>query len=74
MLNVTWYEYGDHQHNFQKYGYEYLNDDESGYLRWFVGDNPTLQSILKLYIQMVMLVGESYLKRTFKFDFKFWYI
>ena len=36
MLNVTWYEYGDHQHNFQKYGYEYLNDDESGYLRWFV--------------------------------------
>ena len=41
MLNVTWYEYGDHQHNFQKYGYEYLNDDESGYLRWFVGDNPT---------------------------------
>ena len=41
MLNVTWYEFGDNQHNFQKYGYEYLNDNESGYLRWFVGDNPT---------------------------------
>ena len=41
-LNVTWYEFGDHAHNFQTYGYEYLNDDETGYLRWFVGQDPTL--------------------------------
>ncbi|RCK64580.1 Beta-glucan synthesis-associated protein KRE6 [Candida viswanathii] len=41
-LNVTWYEFGDGEHNFQTYGYEYLNDDETGYLRWFVGENPTL--------------------------------
>ena len=26
----------------QTYGYEYLNDPETGYLRWFVGDDPTL--------------------------------
>ncbi|KGQ98069.1 beta-glucan synthesis-associated protein KRE6 [Candida albicans P87] len=42
MLNVTWYEFGDNAHNFQTYGYEYLNDPETGYLRWFVGDDPTL--------------------------------
>ena len=42
MLNVTWYEFGDNEHNFQTYGYEYLNDDNTGYLRWFVGNDPTL--------------------------------
>ncbi|KAK6459568.1 glucan synthase subunit [Scheffersomyces xylosifermentans] len=40
-LNLTWYERGDYTHNFQKYGYEYLNDDKDGYIRWFVGDDPT---------------------------------
>ena len=41
-LNKTWYELGNNEHNFQTYGYEYLNDDEDGYLRWFEGQNPTL--------------------------------
>lgn len=42
-LNKTWYELGGNGvHNFQTYGYEYLNDKDNGYLRWFVGDNPTL--------------------------------
>ncbi|CAI5758132.1 unnamed protein product [Candida verbasci] len=41
-LNVTWYEMGDNEHNFQTYGYEYLNDRDDGYLRWFVGQDPTL--------------------------------
>ncbi|KAI5967831.1 SKN1 [Candida pseudojiufengensis] len=41
MLNTTWYQFGDHEHNFQKFGYEYLNDDDTGYITWFVGDNPT---------------------------------
>ncbi|CAK7910890.1 beta-glucan synthesis-associated protein Kre6p [[Candida] anglica] len=41
VLNITWYEYGDGQ-NFQRYGYEYLNDDKTGYLTWFVGEDPTL--------------------------------
>lgn len=40
-LNTTWYELGNTTGHFQKYSYEYLNDDEDGYLRWFVGDNPT---------------------------------
>ncbi|CAK9439181.1 uncharacterized protein LODBEIA_P34050 [Lodderomyces beijingensis] len=42
MLNVTWYEKGDHAHNYQNYGFEYLNDPNTGYLRWFVGQDPTL--------------------------------
>lgn len=40
MLNTSWYEYGDTAHNFQKYGFEYLNDDTTGYVTWFVGDAP----------------------------------
>ncbi|RCK58227.1 Beta-glucan synthesis-associated protein SKN1 [Candida viswanathii] len=47
MLNTTWYQFGDNEHNFQKYGYEYLNDDENGYLRWFVGDDPTFTMYAK---------------------------
>lgn len=43
MLNRTWYEKGNaYEHNFQRYGYEYINDDTDGYLRWFVGRDPTL--------------------------------
>ncbi|QLL32994.1 hypothetical protein HG536_0D05160 [Torulaspora globosa] len=40
-LNTSWYEFGPNAGKFQKYAYEYLNDDEDGYIRWFVGDVPT---------------------------------
>ncbi|KAM9903220.1 hypothetical protein OXX79_003485 [Metschnikowia pulcherrima] len=40
-LNVTWYQLGDHEHNFQNFGFEYLNDDDNGHLTWYVGDDPT---------------------------------
>ncbi|ODV97632.1 hypothetical protein PACTADRAFT_37303 [Pachysolen tannophilus NRRL Y-2460] len=41
-LNTTWYELGSSGvHDYQKYAYEYLNDDDDGYVRWFVGDDPT---------------------------------
>ncbi|EGW31666.1 uncharacterized protein SPAPADRAFT_62281 [Spathaspora passalidarum NRRL Y-27907] len=41
-LNTTWYEFGDGEHNYQRYGFEYLNDMKTGYLTWFVGNDPTL--------------------------------
>lgn len=42
-LNNTWYEKGEGlEHNFQKFSFEYLNDNEEGYIRWFVGEDPTL--------------------------------
>ncbi|KAH3671523.1 hypothetical protein OGAPHI_000226 [Ogataea philodendri] len=41
-LNTTWYQFGNSTHRFQKYAYEYLNDNDDGYLRWFVGDDPTM--------------------------------
>lgn len=40
-LNTSWYEFGPNAGKFQKYAYEYLNDDQDGYIRWFVGDVPT---------------------------------
>ncbi|KAG0681211.1 beta-glucan synthesis-associated protein [Pichia californica] len=40
-LNTSWYQFGSDGGHFQKYSYEYLNDDSDGYCRWFVGDNPT---------------------------------
>lgn len=40
-LNTDWYELGDGTRYFQKYAYEYLHDNDNGYCRWFVGDNPT---------------------------------
>ncbi|SCU88429.1 LANO_0D02080g1_1 [Lachancea nothofagi CBS 11611] len=40
-LNTTWYEFGPDAGYFQSYGFEYMNDEENGYLRWFVGNNPT---------------------------------
>ncbi|KAK6459550.1 glucan synthase subunit [Scheffersomyces xylosifermentans] len=40
-LNVTWYERGDGDHLFQSYGFEYLNDNDKGYVTWFVGQEPT---------------------------------
>ena len=36
MLNTDWYQGGG---SFQTYGFEYLNDDTDGYIRWFVGEN-----------------------------------
>ncbi|RLV95946.1 Beta-glucan synthesis-associated protein SKN1 [Spathaspora sp. JA1] len=41
MLNTTWYEYGAGEGKYQKYGYEFLNDDKNGYITWYVGDDPT---------------------------------
>ncbi|ODV79227.1 glycoside hydrolase family 16 protein [Suhomyces tanzawaensis NRRL Y-17324] len=41
-LNTSWYERGNYTHNFQRYGFEYLNDHENGYLTWHVGGDPTL--------------------------------
>ncbi|CCH60253.1 hypothetical protein TBLA_0C04560 [Henningerozyma blattae CBS 6284] len=40
-LNTTWYQFGPQAGYYQKYAIELLNDDEEGYCRWFVGDNPT---------------------------------
>ncbi|KAA8908436.1 hypothetical protein TRICI_004774 [Trichomonascus ciferrii] len=39
-LNHDWYEKGDSA-SYQSYGYELINDDDDGYLRWFVGQEPT---------------------------------
>lgn len=39
MLNPDWYELGGSA-SFQSYGFEYLNDDTDGYIRWFVGHVP----------------------------------
>ena len=42
-LNITWYERGEGlEHQYQRFGFEYLNDDSDGYLRWYVGRDPTL--------------------------------
>ncbi|CAR27274.1 hypothetical protein ZYGR_0I05480 [Zygosaccharomyces rouxii] len=41
-LHPDWYEFGPTAGKFQTYGFELLNDDENGYIRWFVGDNPTM--------------------------------
>ncbi|KAK6204759.1 glucan synthase subunit [Scheffersomyces amazonensis] len=42
-LNATWYERGEGlEHNFQHFGFEYINDNTEGYLRWFVGNDPTM--------------------------------
>ncbi|GMM34003.1 beta-glucan synthesis-associated protein [Saccharomycopsis crataegensis] len=43
-MNITWYEFGDTGgvHQFQKIGFEYLNDNDDGYIQWFIGDDPTL--------------------------------
>lgn len=40
-LNTTWYESGAGEANYQVYGYEYLNDDDTGHLSWYVGETPT---------------------------------
>lgn len=41
-LNRTWYERGEGLGHYQNYGFEYLNDDDKGYLTWYVGQSPTL--------------------------------
>ncbi|VVT45411.1 uncharacterized protein SAPINGB_P000741 [Magnusiomyces paraingens] len=38
-LNATWYELSSTP-RYQTYGFEYLNDDSEGYIRWFVGSTP----------------------------------
>lgn len=40
QLNTDWYEFGDNP-SYQAYGIEYLNDPDKGYIRWFVGEEPT---------------------------------
>lgn len=40
-LNVTWYEQGAGANKFQEYGFEYLNNNDSGYITWYVGQDPT---------------------------------
>lgn len=40
-LNSSWYERGVGARNFQVYGFEYANDDNEGYITWYVG-KPTL--------------------------------
>ncbi|GEQ72260.1 hypothetical protein JCM33374_g5947 [Metschnikowia sp. JCM 33374] len=41
-LNTTWYTDGPDSGNFQEYGFEYLNDNDKGYITWYVGQDPTL--------------------------------
>lgn len=43
-LNYTWYEFGvaDSNRQYQRYGFEYLNDDDTGYLTFYVGEDPTM--------------------------------
>ncbi|RKP32453.1 beta-glucan synthesis-associated [Metschnikowia bicuspidata] len=40
-LNTTWYEYGDNAGRYQSYGFEYLNNNDNGYITWYVGQEPT---------------------------------
>ena len=40
-LNASWYEFGQTAGHYQKYAIEYLHDNDDGYIRWHVGDNPT---------------------------------
>ncbi|CAH2355811.1 beta-glucan synthesis-associated protein Kre6p [[Candida] railenensis] len=45
VLNRLWYEHNNNKDGlpgFQVYGYEYMNDDDTGYITWYVGENPTL--------------------------------
>lgn len=37
-LNTSWYQFGDNAGHYQKYGFEYLNDNDNGYCQWFVGE------------------------------------
>ncbi|CCE62970.1 hypothetical protein TPHA_0D03340 [Tetrapisispora phaffii CBS 4417] len=41
-LNTSWYEFGPEAGYYQKFAIEYLNDKDAGYIKWFVGDNPTM--------------------------------
>ncbi|RKP32454.1 beta-glucan synthesis-associated [Metschnikowia bicuspidata] len=40
-LNNTWYELGPGANKFQEYGFEYLNNNDNGYITWYVGQDPT---------------------------------
>ncbi|OBA24244.1 beta-glucan synthesis-associated [Metschnikowia bicuspidata var. bicuspidata NRRL YB-4993] len=41
-LNTTWYTDGDYSGNFQDYGFEYLNDNDDGYITLYVGQDPVV--------------------------------
>lgn len=41
ILNNSWYERNDGDNFYQKFSIEYLNDDENGYITWYVGNTPT---------------------------------
>ncbi|CDH15973.1 probable Beta-glucan synthesis-associated protein KRE6 [Zygosaccharomyces bailii ISA1307] len=41
-LHPDWYEFGTNSGKFQSYGFELLNDNDDGYIRWFVGETPTM--------------------------------
>lgn len=40
-LNNDWYEFGPDSGQFQTFGYEFMSDDETGYITWLVGDEAT---------------------------------
>lgn len=40
-LNTSWYQYGEGSGYYQKFAIEFLNDDEDGYIQWYVGDKAT---------------------------------
>ncbi|ODQ77763.1 glycoside hydrolase family 16 protein [Babjeviella inositovora NRRL Y-12698] len=45
-LNVDWYERSRSGiNNFQNYAFEYLNDPNTGYIKWFVGNDPTFKVV-----------------------------
>lgn len=41
-LNTSWYQFANDTRNYQRYGFEYLNDNDNGHLTWYVGEDPTL--------------------------------
>ncbi|CAG82131.1 beta-glucan synthesis-associated protein-domain-containing protein [Yarrowia lipolytica] len=47
MLNNDWYDVvsvegqDESELHYQTFGFEYLNDDDKGYIKWFVGQDPT---------------------------------
>lgn len=40
-LNPSWYELGEGTRYFQNYAFEYLNDRDTGYCTWYVGEDKT---------------------------------
>lgn len=40
-LNNNWYQFGPGSGQYQTFGYEFMSDDNEGYITWIVGDKPT---------------------------------